>query len=645
MQCVFASVLLVIFVFVSCQKSGGSDGGGTTASALIGKDGGELVSSNGSLVLKIPAGALETEIELSIEEKSIDDVDEALLPLGPSVYFELKPDGQTFAQPLSLSLDIDPEAQVTDDKIDVPYHFLATTSEGKPEALQNQNLALNLTSEGSTGVLSGEISHFSPLIVSQESKRTNTSEFDGFYITVNAPNKANQNSYSISVNVNSSNTDSVDKISCQSSITSGSGSVSGELENESSKEVTEGEASSFAGNVSCSEADKNFTVQSQCQNFKFSLNDGSGQNIVVNDVNPSVTVSREILCEESIIIDDDDDGDIGSLTFATGNFETVTNPEGAFVLSTEIFGNSTNNEGTARGAIVVCGSTGRTVHDPETGEIAETFAGSACSGGIPGKFSAFTYGSTGGFDQRYDADSKSWGGGFVFAISQNLTDASLLTDSDGNLSGAYVANNTLNKIVKLPLDTTGYSSVTEDVVTSSNLGSAGLSTAVVSSFSPAGSGAFLAITDSTGSTPGRLIHVVPGTPTITNVDAVGLSPRRVRCTKDGKTCVVSNYSSNTIQIIDWPTRSSAPTIRGSTISVNGPVGIDIIDTGEKILAVATGFGDNTLHVITISAGSATDSSETVTNCTSPGHATFIDNGKYIGLTCNGNSRLVVKKTP
>jgi hypothetical protein len=129
------------------------------------------------------------------------------------------------------------------------------------------------------------------------------------------------------------------------------------------------------------------------------------------------------------------------------------------------------------------------------------------------------------------------------------------------------------------------------------------------------------------------------------VGEVGAGPRRVNCLEpEGTPCVVSSFNAGLMTVVDWPDRSAPPTLRNETVSVDGPVGNAIAHVGDAIIAGATGFNDNTLHLVTITADSVTDDSIALTGCSNPGHMIFLPGG-YALVTCNGSDNYQVLKIP
>jgi hypothetical protein len=74
---------------------------GTVAVATIGTSGGSLVSADGKLTVNIPAGALASATEISIQPLTNE------APLGMGAAYRLSPEGLTFAEPVQLVFHYD----------------------------------------------------------------------------------------------------------------------------------------------------------------------------------------------------------------------------------------------------------------------------------------------------------------------------------------------------------------------------------------------------------------------------------------------------------------------------------------------------------------------------------------------------------
>ena len=100
-----ATALLALFsafcvVSIGCGDSSLPEGEPTKG--VFGPAGGELASSDGQLVLRIPEGALAGETELEITPIANDN------PHGLGLAYRLSPEGHTFEVPVTLSFRLEP---------------------------------------------------------------------------------------------------------------------------------------------------------------------------------------------------------------------------------------------------------------------------------------------------------------------------------------------------------------------------------------------------------------------------------------------------------------------------------------------------------------------------------------------------------
>lgn len=119
-----AWIVAVFSGSLAACSCGGDDGGGAgaRASGVIGEAGGTLVSSDGRLELRVPAGALDHEVEMSIEPGSAE------LPGLVGLVYRLGPAGTTFEEPVTLL-----------------FHFEAAALEGRdPQGLRVATSAAGL---------------------------------------------------------------------------------------------------------------------------------------------------------------------------------------------------------------------------------------------------------------------------------------------------------------------------------------------------------------------------------------------------------------------------------------------------------------------------------------------------------------------
>ena len=144
------------------------------ARQVVGTGGGTVAARDSGIVVNIPAGALATNQEITIEridpsalgdewDDIRDEVDRA---------WQFGPDGLTFAQPVTISLAREAVVRAGD-TIRAAFRPLATSSNGTVEELDS--LTLDVDAANGTSVMSGKTTHFSPFVARDVDA--------GFYIT------------------------------------------------------------------------------------------------------------------------------------------------------------------------------------------------------------------------------------------------------------------------------------------------------------------------------------------------------------------------------------------------------------------------------------------------------------------------------
>jgi hypothetical protein len=149
-----------------------------------------------------------------------------------------------------------------------------------------------------------------------------------------------------------------------------------------------------------------------------------------------------------------------------------------------------------------------------------------------------------------------------------------------------------------------------------------------------GAGPLVAVADGS---PGALFYGRPVADGAGKIADVGNAPRQVRCL-DG-ICVVTNYGSDSVNVFRWPDAAQPPTSIGSAAVGDGPIGVDLIRRGASVLALTTGFNDNSYSITTINqaTGEVLGNTKTVlSDCQGPGWGAFISATQAI-LTCNTDS--------
>jgi hypothetical protein len=155
----------------------------------------------------------------------------------------------------------------------------------------------------------------------------------------------------------------------------------------------------------------------------------------------------------------------------------------------------------------------------------------------------------------------------------------------------------------------------------------------------------------TDGTPGELLvqnNFASPLTAPSKIGNLGNSPRRIRCLPP--ICAVSNYDSDNLTIVTWD-GTSTPAIVPTAVTVgDGPVGIDLIQSGANVAVVSTGFNDSTYSITVVSpAGAAISNTKTAApaGCTGPGHAIWLNDagGRKIAMTCNTSDNWAVVAAP
>ena len=342
----------------------------------------------------------------------------------------------------------------------------------------------------------------------------------------------------------------------------------------------------------------------------------------------------------------------GSSTVITpGSYPTLEQPEGFSALDFITFDIVTQAQAHLFEDdlyLAIAGSTGQRIHRLSDG--AEAFDFSTMND--PSYFvlgannALVSIGPSGYADRRYDEAGDAFGFAQLGLMGQNITGLTPVL-APSSVSAIYLSSNSANRVYRLdPIaDPFGgfNSSLFIDEVT---FAVEGLATApVVHMYSPPLPGPMLGIGDGN---PGRLWWVDPQmVGGLTVVGNLGNGPRRIDCLEPaGTPCAVSNFSSGEITLIDWPDRAAPPTIGAVSAAVDGPVGIDVAMVDGAPSIVATGFNDDTVHLITIGPGlMPTSQTLTLAGCTAPGHALFLPGATHIVVTCNGSDNFLVLELP
>ncbi len=132
---------------------------GRISSNTIGSDGGSLSSSDGSLTLEIPAGALSELTQITVR-RAVSSSNSLML-------YEFSPAGLEFAVPARMTVDVSPILADSDASSlranALPGIITATPTGDQVEGLENLELLIN--SDSNTFLLSGDVQHFSRFAV------------------------------------------------------------------------------------------------------------------------------------------------------------------------------------------------------------------------------------------------------------------------------------------------------------------------------------------------------------------------------------------------------------------------------------------------------------------------------------------------
>jgi hypothetical protein len=211
--------------------------------------------------------------------------------------------------------------------------------------------------------------------------------------------------------------------------------------------------------------------------------------------------------------------------------------------------------------------------------------------------------------------------------------------------GAIVTDNTAGAVASFDLvEATGLFAGPTLRVSSSSIAAAVSGTAV-SAYAQSPTGAILGVADD--ATPGAAskLFLHDGGASDRPVDVVGdlgQRARRIRCALP--VCVVSNFVDATLSIVTWDGGLTAGIVGTVTVG-EGPIGVDLVATGQRFAAISTGFADQSYTVTLIdAAGQVVDSTTSAVpaGCSGPAHALWLrDDAGTAVLSCNGSSTIAV----
>ena len=131
----------------------------------------------------------------------------------------------------------------------------------------------------------------------------------------------------------------------------------------------------------------------------------------------------------------------------------------------------------------------------------------------------------------------------------------------------------------------------------------------------------VAVTDGT---PGALLFGEVDDGVATKVADLGDQPRMIRFR--GDVGFVTNFGSDSLTILHWPTKTQAPTVVDTVTVGDGPVSMSILaDESGTLWVLTTGYNDNTYTITKVDTSGSliSNTTTTLTDCQNPGHAAFI----------------------
>lgn len=245
-------------------------------------------------------------------------------------------------------------------------------------------------------------------------------------------------------------------------------------------------------------------------------------------------------------------------------------------------------------------------------------------------YQAMLYGPGGGGVSHWVPENNSFGMTRLFAFNENLTDA-LPYDNDPESDGYLYVDNTVGTIYLNEFNSD--SGFFESAGSVYNF--PGKSGNAVSAFVRK-DGPMLAVMDGT---PGKLYShdlIDLYGPAIYIAD-LGNSPLRVRSL--GEVAVISNHDSKTLTIVSWSQTGQVEITETITVG-DGPVGIDLLELSSgNIAIVSTGLKDDTCWVTVVSpAGKLVSNKELPLpdGILGPGHAIWLRNNTSNQILVSGN---------
>lgn len=660
--------IIMLFWMVGC--GGGGSGSSKTATKTIGADGGTIESGDKKVVLTIPAGALDTDTEITIEKRDLSEVPAAFSEEDVAAYYELLPDGLVFNTEAVFSYSLDERPVLSETNITIEYPDILTLENNISE---NLPVAVKVVEADNAAFAEVPLTHFSPYVISKSKgywtvKTTLPSEADVMEETVHFYDfNARKMGYSLSWYelkdagyevedfsgaayqylgkryvepdplsmtdhvVNLETTHRCTRAGIQSFVATVT--ATGRLQKDDiSLPVYDTISINFSRKINCrSEADASSSSASSV------MSDGGGESSLPASSSVSSAISSSSASSaaaQSVSVA------AGVYSFGPGleavvkfrfreyyEDETQDDPVYPVTMVTQ-FGTMTIDIGD--GGKEVSG------YDFST-EPSYWYGGIALTGRLDTK-SLILYGGQSAVLANYDTENSEFypyvsylsGGGY-----KNMTDGIKFTADyseqaagrDAEIEeGAMLVDNTSDRLIFVEYfeDENGdYFGRNSDKTIMGSTNFPAKTGSMVSAFQLVKDGPIIAV--GSGS-PGSIHYDSDGTGagTGTKIGDAGNTPRRIRCLLP--VCAVSNYGSNALTILSWD-GSAQPSITATQSVGTGPVGIDLKADGDGAKIISTGFADNTYTVTTVDgAGAVTDNvTKSVPNgCTSPAHAVWIE---------------------
>ena len=130
----------------------------------IGAAGGQVTSPDGRVTLIVPAGALASPVNITVTSVSPDSLGALFDDFSVAAAYDMQPSGTTFAEPVQVRVSSpDTPIRGMDGALSFVIQGLVTAEAGEVIALDAQSI--DLPANTSTATVSGQLTHFSPLVL------------------------------------------------------------------------------------------------------------------------------------------------------------------------------------------------------------------------------------------------------------------------------------------------------------------------------------------------------------------------------------------------------------------------------------------------------------------------------------------------